>query len=255
MPGGATPDMNPAGPGGNLQPLEKVLEQAQARYAAIDSYIARFTRREVVGGKREAEELMLFKFRKEPYSVYFKWLGETSTGREVVYVDGKYDNKIQTLLAAGDVPFMPAGKRMALSPDNILVQSATRHSIRDAGVGATLERILRTQAAIAQGDMSRGQLTDLGMQRRPDYASASLRMIEHTLPPGFDKHLPNGGKRLIGFCPECQLPVLLQTYDDKAQEVEYYRYDRLQPAVALDDLDFNPDVLWKKPDAPRAGTN
>jgi len=229
-----------------VAPLEQVFAQAQARYAQVDSYIARLVRREVVGGKREPEEVMLFKFRKQPYSVYFKWLGEAAPGREVVYAQGKHDNKIQTLLAAGDVPFMPAGKRMALSPDNILVQSASRYPITRAGFGSSLERLLETHAAAGRGDATHGRLADLGVQKRPDYATP-LRVVEHQLPPNYEKPLPRGGKRVICFCTECNLPVLVQTFDDQGQECEYYRYDRLQLGVGLDDHDFNPDVLWKKP--------
>jgi hypothetical protein len=237
-----------------VPPLEKVLEQAQARYASIDSYVARFTRREVINGKKEPEELILFKFRKTPFSVYFKWLGQTGEGREVVYVKGQHGNKIHSLLAAGDVPLMPAGMRMALAPDSVLVQSASRHSITDAGFGSALESILHLQTAVSRGDNSRGGLVDQGMQKRPDYDAGPLRMVEHTIPGGMEKALPHGGKRLVGFDPQSQFPVLIQTFDEKGQEVEYYRYDRLQPAVALDDYDFNPDALWKKAPLPKKAT-
>jgi len=164
--------------------LEKVLEAARARYATMESYVARFTRREVIGSRKEPEEMILFKFRKQPFSVYFKWLGEVGNGREAVYVQGHHDSKIHTLLAAGDIPLMPAGKRMSLSPDNILVTSAARHSIVDAGIGTTLDRLMQVHAASARGDASRGQLTDRGIQNRPDYEAGPLRVIEHTMPAG-----------------------------------------------------------------------
>ena len=35
--------------------------------------------------------------------------------------------------------------------------------------------------------------------------------------------------------------------DEKGQEVEYYRYDRLQYPVRLDNDDFDPDKVWGKP--------
>ncbi len=227
--------------------LEQVLAQAQARYAGIDSYVARLTRREVVGSTREPEEVVLFKFRKTPFSVYFKWLGQNRQGREVVYVQGRHDNKIHTLLAAGDIPLMPAGKRMSLSPDSIFVQSASRYPITRAGFGSALEHLVLVQSAISRGDTTRGRLVDLGLQNRPDYATGPLRVVEHLMPPGFEKPLPRGGKRVIGLSPENGMPVLIQTFDEKGREVEYYRYDRLLLGVGLDDLDFNPDHLWKKP--------
>lgn len=239
------PEVPPPAPAGSVVPVEKVLEQAQARYASIDSYVARFTRREAINGKLEPEELILFKFRKAPFSVYFKWLGQIGEGREVVFVQGQHGSKIHSLLAAGDVPLMPAGMRMSLAPDNALVRSASRHSITDAGFGSSLASIVNVQQALARGDSSKGTLTDRGVQKRPDY-EAPLRLLEHGIPPGVEKPLPRGGKRVVGFDPENQLPVLVQTFDERGQEVEYYRYDRLQPSVALDDHDFNPDGLWKK---------
>src|SRR5262249_40077804 len=107
---GFTPAPMAATPGGST--ARQLVQQAPASYAGIDSYIARLTRREVVNGKNE-EEVMLFKFRKEPWSVYFKWLGENGKGREVIFVKGQHGSQIHTLLAAGDHPLKPAGSRMS----------------------------------------------------------------------------------------------------------------------------------------------
>src|SRR5439155_4762609 len=107
--------------------LRQVQRLAAERYAAIDSYIVRLRRREQVSGKGGPEEVLLFKFRKQPWSLYFKWLGQEGAGREVIYVKGQHENKIHTLLAAGDMPLMPAGRRIALVPDSLMVRSASRH--------------------------------------------------------------------------------------------------------------------------------
>ena len=95
--------------------------------------IVRLTRREQVGGEAKPEEVMAFMFRKEPWSVRFKWLGKVGHDREVIYVKGQYENKIHTRLAAGDAPFMPAGHLMALDVESPLVRSASRHSSRHGG--------------------------------------------------------------------------------------------------------------------------
>src|SRR5262249_61956774 len=104
----------------------------------MDPYLVRLPRREAKGGKLSPEEIMLMKFRKEPFSVYFKWLGEEGKGREVVYVKGRYEGKLHPLLAAGDMPLAKAGSRMALAPDSFLVRSACRHPITQAGIGSTI---------------------------------------------------------------------------------------------------------------------
>ncbi len=222
--------------------LKQVIQQANDSYGKLDSYVARLTRREQINGKNKPEELMLFMFRKAPWSVHFKWLGTEGHDREVVYVKGQYESKIHTLLAAGDVPFMPAGKRMSLAPDSFLVKSAARYPITEAGMGASIDRISALQAALERGDRSHGTLTDRGVQNRTDYKDGSLHLIEHVIPPNVEEAMPTGGKRLYGFDTKSKLPVLLVCMDDKGQEVEYYRYDRVMLAH-LDDADFNPDKM------------
>jgi hypothetical protein len=230
----------------NSDAIKRFQQEAVQTYAGMDSYIARLTRREVVGGKPKPQEVILFKFRKQPWSVYFKWLENEGKGREVVYVKGAYDNKIHTLLADGDMPalLMPPDRRMALAVDSMLVRSASRHSITEAGIGHCIESLGRIIEAAERGDKKLGTVADLGVQKRQEYPKP-LPMIEHTIPPGLETELPRGGKRQYGFDPDNHLPVLVITRDDKGQEVEYYRYDQILFPVKLDADDFDPDKLWK----------
>jgi hypothetical protein len=221
----------------------QLLQQAAARCATLDSYIVRLTRRETVKGKLGPEEIIAFSFRKQPFSVHFKWLGKTAEGREVVYVKDRYDNKIYTKVAAGDSLLLPAGARLALSPDNPLVRGASHHPITDAGVYRCVEMLIAVLDAQEHGDRRYGTLTVLPPQRRPEYPQP-IQTMERILPPGVEPDLPRGGRRLIYFDPDWQLPMLVITYDDKGNEVEYYHYDRLITPVHLDDDDFNPDKLW-----------
>jgi hypothetical protein len=236
----------------------QLLQQAAARCATLDSYIVRLTRRENLKGKTGPEEIIAFSFRKKPFSVHFKWLGETAKGREVVYVKGRFDNKIHTKLAQGDSLLMPAGARLSLSPDNPLVRSASRHPITDAGVCHCVQALTALLDAQERGDRRKGTLTAIAPQRRPEYAQP-VETLEYIIPAGVEPELPRGGRRLICFDPEWRLPMLVSTSDDKGAEVEYYRYDRLITPANLDDDDFNPDKLWAAPAngrrQPAGGTN
>src|SRR5439155_12287520 len=136
--GDTTPEPRPS-----AQVLRGIYEAAKSRYDGIDSYHVLLTRREVVRGKVQPEERLLFRFRKEPFSVYMKWLGPVAEGREVTFVQGKFEGKLHTLLASGDMPFAPAGKRMSLAPDSIFVRNSSRHAITEAGVGTILEQFRR----------------------------------------------------------------------------------------------------------------
>ena len=226
-----------------LSDLRRLQHTATTRYAALDSYIARLRRREQVNGNDGPEELVIFKFRKQPWSVYFKWLGTVGQGREVVYVKGQRDNQIHSILAAGDAPFMPAGKRMDVSPDSIFVRSASRHSITEAGIGNLVANFAVILDSAERGERRYGTLQYLGRQKRVEY-EAPLDAVQQLIPAGSEAPLPRGGRRLWMFDPANGLPVLVTTWDEKGHEVEYYCYDHLQLNVKLNDDDFNPDKLW-----------
>ncbi len=237
----------PANPTDRLRALYRM---AAERYAMLDSYIARVHRREQVNGKAKPEEVFLFKYRKQPLSVYFKWIGTEGHGREVVYVQGQHGNKIHTLLAAGDMPLAPAGQRLAVAPDSIFVRNASRHSITEAGIGHIITNYGKLLDALDRGDPKAGTVKYLGSVKRPEFTTP-LEAIERTIPPGVDPDVPRGGRRLCMFDLTARLPVLVITFDAAGTEVEYYCYDRLQYPVKLDDDDFNPDKLW--PASPAKG--
>jgi hypothetical protein len=251
VPVGAQGDVSP-GPMPAVEaptPL-RLFQQATAAYARFDSYIARLTRREPGRGKQQ-EEVLIFYFRKQPWSVKFKWLAGEGQGREVLYVKDRYENKLHTLLAAGDVPLLPAGRKIALPIDSALVKMANRNPITQAGIGSIIDRFGMVLAACERGDFSKGKMTVLGLQRRSDYENGPLIMVEQVLPPRADDDAPRGGRRLIGFEPNLQLPVLAILYDEHNQEVDYYRFERLQLDVHLNDNDFDPEQMGQpNPKAP-----
>jgi hypothetical protein len=242
----APPPSAPARPTDDLANLRKLHKQATDACAAIDSYIVRLTRRETVNGKAKPEEVMLFKFRKEPFSVYFKWVGKEGNGREVVYVKGQHDGKLYTKLAAGDSPLMAAGSRIALDPNSYLVRRASRHPISEAGISALADGFGHS---VAEAEKGHRVMKYLGTVKRDDFeGNVSLEGAEELLTPGLDPTLPKGGSRQRYFDAVSHLPVLVITKDERGQEVEYYRFDRFQYPVKLDDDDFNPDKLpgWPK---------
>jgi Protein of unknown function (DUF1571) len=232
--------------------LRTLYREAAERYAGINSYIVRLRRREQVNGRDRPEELLLVKFRKNPWSIYFKWLGKEANGREVVYVRGQYEDKIHTLLAAGDMPLMPAGKQIALAPDNALVRSSSRHSIHEAGIGSMIDHFGEVVAA-AERAGPRASTRYAGVLSRSEL-TAPCDVVDQSIPAGSEALLPRGGRRLWFFdSSNTRFPVLLITQDETGHEVEYYCYDRFLFPVDLDDKDFDPSELWKssKPAEPR----
>lgn len=243
VPAGEQPVVTP--PADPLGEVRRLHRAASERYAGLESYIARLRRREQVGGKDGPEEVMIFKFRKQPWSVHFKWLADPGKGREVVYVRGQHGDNIQTLTAAGDIPLMQAGFRIALAPNDPKVLARSRYPITEAGIGALVDRLGSVLGALDRGDPRAGKLTYLGPQPRPEFP-APLEAVEHIIPSGAEGPLPQGGRRLYCFDGHSGLPVLALTRDEKGREVEYYCYDRFLFDVRLDDDDFNPDKLWPR---------
>jgi hypothetical protein len=235
------PPPPPATPEAKLLTLYQAAAQ---RYAGIPAYVARLRRREQIGGKNHPEEVMLFKFRKEPWSVYLKFVGKEGRGREVVFVKGRHEGKIHTRTAAGDIPFTAAGTHIALAPDNFLVRANSRYPITEAGIGVLIERFGRLLQGLEQGRSDQGPLKYLGLRQRPEFARP-VEAVEQTIPVRGEPALPRGGRRFWFFDPDTRLPALIIALDDKGQEVEYYCYDQLQTVVSLGDDDFNPNWLGK----------
>ena len=51
---------------------------------------------ERIQGKLEPEQVAVFKFRKEPFSVYMRWQGPRDVaGQEVCFVQGRHNNKMR----------------------------------------------------------------------------------------------------------------------------------------------------------------
>ena len=215
---------------------------AQAR-TGLSQYVARLRRREQIGGKDRPEEVMMLKFRQQPFSVYFKFVGPVARGREVIYVQGQHSGQIHTLAAAGDSIFVSAGQRIALAPDSFLVRSASRHPITEAGIGNLVDQFGRILGAVERGGSQLGSLKYLGPYKRSEYPTA-LETVEQQVPARCESTMPRGGRRYWFFEPTLGLPVLIVTLDHTGHEVEYYCYDQLQTQVGLTDDDFNPDKLW-----------
>jgi hypothetical protein len=246
-----TPDSKllPVDPNLNPQlssnPLAAIYERARQRYAGMDSYIFRLKRREVVSGRKQPEEVLEVKLRREPYSVYLKWLNPESKGRETVYVRGKYENKMQLVLAANDAfPFSPAGMRWSISPDDPMARAKSRYPITETGFGPLIERYGKMVAAIEKSDPREGTVKYLGLVSRPEFA-AKVEGVHQVLQAKSDPQLPKGGERWWYFDAASGLPALVIAHDPSG-EVEYYCHDHVQWPVRLDDDDFNPDRLWRK---------
>lgn len=236
----------PVSPGNGLSAEPALLvNRAMAAYQKMDGVIVRFARRERINGSEHPEETILLALRRDSFAVHMKWLGTNSPGREVVF-NPKLDEKRMTVVTApGDIPFMSGGKRMAMDINSTLVRGSTRYSITDTGFLSMINRLATSVEAFNRGAYSGGSVTALGAIRRPEFPG-EVDAVEVKIPAGAEREFPGGGKRLMCFSKENNLPCLLITWDEKGQEMEYMKYDRFQ-LLHLDDEDFDPDFLFPAP--------
>lgn len=241
----------PSAAAANLAALKKLSQSATAKWNAVDTYEARLVRREVVGGTDGPTEEVLYQFRKEPHSVYMRNTGENGRGREVLYVKGKFGDKIHVITGAGDNRLVGAGFRAPpMSPDDPRVTSRSRHSIREAGFGRGIASFAALVEKVESGKVPPDALSHLGPVQRPEYPYP-LAAVVQAIRPGDDKHSPNGGTRLWLFdpnpdAPSFGLPVLVITSEPNGKEVEYYCFDKFKLPAGLTDANFTPDRLGKK---------
>ncbi|HKB02131.1 MAG TPA: DUF1571 domain-containing protein [Gemmataceae bacterium] len=233
----------------NLDALHRLHRIAADRFAQLEGFQCRLTRRETVSNKAMPEEVLDFKFRREPYSIYLKWVGLEAQGRELIYVQGKYDNKVQILTGRCEGLVIPAGMRVSRSPTDKDVRSKSRYDIREGGMGTAIAWLGKVLARMEADPTQANRVRYLG--RRPVRERESgLEVIEETVPPDWEPLMPKGGKRTTHFDPDPAspsfgLPILITAVADTGRQVEYYWFDQLHP-IRPSDADFDPDRLWRK---------
>ncbi len=245
---GASADPNAKPADANLDPLKKLVQLALTRWAAIDSFETRMLRREVIGGKMTPTDEVLFQFRKQPFSVYMRYVGEAGNGREVLYVQGRNDDKMQIVTGSGDGI---KGLKVSRSPDDPKVRERSRHSIREAGFDRTLGAFAQQLELLESGRLPPGTIRYVGPTRRPEFGDRPLECAVRTVSQKDDPTLNGGGAWTLWFdaspeSPSYGLPVLLILQDARGSEIEYICYDKFRGPLKLGDADFDPARLGKK---------
>jgi hypothetical protein len=123
-----------------LQLHVALLEVGKHRIERFPDYSATFIKQERVDGSdvQEVQSIQL-KIRHKPFSIYMKWLEGGDVGRELLYVDGQYDERMQVRLG-GIKARLPLLK---LDPTERLAMAESRHPVTEMGLAELAAQILK----------------------------------------------------------------------------------------------------------------
>lgn len=216
--------------------LLSFLATAADRLERVGSYTAVLLKRERLNGTLAAEETMEIKVRHQPFSVYLKYRGRKE-GREVIYADGKNENKL--IAHAGDwtsrlVP------RLSLEPTGTLAMVDNRHPITEIGLAHLTGQLL----AACRRDLKDPDVST-ALDRFVEEGRAWLRSVQV-----YPRRTPERPLARVEVCydPESGLPLRFSGDEwpepgeaEDRRLGESYRYDKLRLDTGLSDQDFDPD--------------
>jgi hypothetical protein len=216
-------------------PLVPALRHARIcldKARAMKGYECTFAKKEVVGTEM-ISQTMKMKVRHEPFSVYMYFL-EPTKGREVIYVNGRNDNKLQV----HETGLASLIGTLSLSPDDSRVMAENRYPITKAGLAKLVE------AVIEQWDEeSRYGETEVKYFEDAKFGEYTCRVIESSHPQPrkqFRFHVTR-----LWIDEKSGLPVRVQQFgfpkkkDAKPPVIEDYMFTEIKPEVRLTDRDFD----------------
>ena len=229
-------------------PLDKAIALATdglARMrASVSDYSAILVKRERVNGVVSSPSYMRVKVRcprqtsagNSPFSVYMKFLKPRKcAGREVIWVDGKDDNK----LCVHETGIMGM-KRFYLDPDGWLAMQDNRYPVYEVGIENLIVKLIEK----ASRDKSAG-MCEVEYREGVEFMKRKCSLIE--LHHSERKAPYEFYKAQVFIDDELHLPIRFASYDWPAapgaepQLIDEYTYAKIAINQGFTDLDFSPD--------------
>ncbi|HYV36484.1 MAG TPA: DUF1571 domain-containing protein [Gemmataceae bacterium] len=183
------------------QPLN-LIRQAQASYGMVNSYQCVLIAQERVSGKLLPENVMQLSFRKNPFSVYMKWIApQDKVGQEVLFVYGQNQNRMQ-VMAAG---FAKSFGWMNKEVNDPLVMQHSRHKITETGMGNLIERCTKCWEAERLQGLTEVRLNEYEYNKRRCVRIETWHTQKH---PNF-----YCWRNVVYLDSESHLPVRMECYD------------------------------------------
>jgi hypothetical protein len=215
------------------------VNQGVTAVAGIADFVAVSHRTEYKGGQLP-EQIVLLKWRRNPRSVYLRWLAGPKTGQEVLWVDGRNDGKLQAHRAT--FPTLT----VSLDPNGWLAMQETRNPIRATGLDYIMSMVANDVARTRATPSARYTVRGLGVRRVYDADSACFEaeVDRRTLPSAYAL------KTMLCLRTDLHVPNRVQIWDEEDGALRLigdYGYEQMKLNVGLTDRDFdasNPEYTF-----------
>ncbi len=185
------------------------------------------------------EQKLSFKFRGQPFSVYSDTLVNPRGGKEVLYVEGRWGNRMLVKPAGLGALFV---KTLAVDPHGELARSNTLRFVDQFGFERSLESMIGSyRQARDEGALKIAVLGEAEVSGRSTLV-LDVR-VEEAAPSGHFEY-PH-----VRICVdrEWRLPLAATIWDAAGVERGRYRYADVQFNVGLTDADFDPSAYGMRP--------
>ena len=221
-----------------LRATMAMLRCGHIQLAEVASYTTAMARQERVGGTLLAHEDIEVKVRHKPFGVYMKWLSG-DTGREALYVEDEYDERLLVRLGGLKGRFLPT---LRLDPHGSRAMAHSRYPIMSTGLLELCDQLIGYRTADLEEEKT---LSSCFLEASIcDERDSFYFELEYALP----QQSPTYRKTRLHIDRSSLLPVCIWNYtwsEDVSQQldddtlIEHYHFTDIQLDAQLADIDFD----------------
>jgi len=203
----------------------QLITDANTAYASLSGYQVTFLKEIKKDDGGLMKETSFMKFEK-PFTIYMNLTKGHGTGRQILYSEGKFDDKMMVRPSGFMFSFIPL---VPIELDDPRVAKKEKHSIKRAGIGKFLERLT----------------ANFGKYRASNQLTVqSIEQVEEDGVKGtvvdfrFDDNDYAYPRTVVTFSQITKLPLKIYLYSSENELAEFYYYQGLRLNTAKDDSAF-----------------
>jgi Protein of unknown function (DUF1571) len=212
------------------------LYEAKRNYSVVKDYSCRLVSQESVKGTLQPQNVIDFKMKTQPFSVYMRWLSpEKSKGQEAAYVVGKNNGKMR-------VKSNHLGQKiigwMSIDVNDPRVLQHSRHTIVEAGLGNMIEQSIIQWEKERPLGKTKFEVKEFNYDKRDCYRIELVRTEQRPVFTAF--------RTVMYLEKHSKLPVRVENYDwpraggrPEGELMEMFSYINLQFNTGLKDAEFD----------------